>query len=144
MIARCLIICVRKTALDPCVVWTTQPRMEDPSNRSAPQTAGEEASSSGGHQPAVRRVAAVSSPALSAARLSLPGVMDTEGRVDESRLRMHIFKNGFYLSIYQCMHISMKWWNVYLHNGNIVVIYLIFCIGCGTWIPLSRCVNKLI
>ncbi|XP_026227516.1 TBC1 domain family member 15 [Anabas testudineus] len=68
--------------------------MEDPSNRSAPQTAGEEASSSGGHQPAVRRVAAVSSPALSAARLSLPGVMDTEGRVDESRLRMHIFKNG--------------------------------------------------
>uniref|UniRef100_A0A3Q3GKQ0 Si:dkey-238d18.4 n=1 Tax=Kryptolebias marmoratus TaxID=37003 RepID=A0A3Q3GKQ0_KRYMA len=36
----------------------------------------------------------VSSAALSAARLTLPGVMDTEGRVDESRLRMHIFKNG--------------------------------------------------
>lgn len=39
-------------------------------------------------------VAAVSSPALSTARLALPGVMDAEGRVDESRLRMHIFKNG--------------------------------------------------
>ncbi|XP_063734914.1 TBC1 domain family member 25 isoform X2 [Eleginops maclovinus] len=41
-----------------------------------------------------RRIAAVSSPALSAARLTLPGVMDAEGRVDESRLRMYIFKNG--------------------------------------------------
>uniref|UniRef100_A0A3B5L4L1 Si:dkey-238d18.4 n=1 Tax=Xiphophorus couchianus TaxID=32473 RepID=A0A3B5L4L1_9TELE len=36
----------------------------------------------------------VSAPALSASRLTLPGVMDAEGRVDESRLRMHIFKNG--------------------------------------------------
>ncbi|XP_047454236.1 TBC1 domain family member 15 isoform X2 [Mugil cephalus] len=41
-----------------------------------------------------RKVAAVSCPPLSGARLSLPGVMDAEGRVDESRLRMHIFKNG--------------------------------------------------
>uniref|UniRef100_A0A3Q0RC02 Si:dkey-238d18.4 n=1 Tax=Amphilophus citrinellus TaxID=61819 RepID=A0A3Q0RC02_AMPCI len=36
----------------------------------------------------------ISSPALAVARLTLPGVMDAEGRVDESRLRMHIFKNG--------------------------------------------------
>uniref|UniRef100_UPI003AADE51E TBC1 domain family member 15 n=1 Tax=Centroberyx gerrardi TaxID=166262 RepID=UPI003AADE51E len=41
-----------------------------------------------------RSLAAVSCPALSTAPLSLPGVMDAEGRVDESRLRMHIFKNG--------------------------------------------------
>ncbi|GLD72961.1 TBC1 domain family member 15-like protein [Lates japonicus] len=61
------------------------------------QAAGEETSSSGGDQPDVRsqrRVAAVSSSALSVARLTLPGIMDAEGRVDESRLRMHIFKNG--------------------------------------------------
>ncbi|XP_031154745.1 TBC1 domain family member 15 [Sander lucioperca] len=61
------------------------------------QTAGEETSSPDSPQPDVRfqkRVAAVSCPALSAARLTLPGVMDAEGRVDESRLRMHIFKNG--------------------------------------------------
>ncbi|XP_011483408.1 TBC1 domain family member 15-like isoform X2 [Oryzias latipes] len=44
--------------------------------------------------PIRRRVAAVSCPALSAARLAIPGVMDAEGRVDESRLRMHICKNG--------------------------------------------------
>uniref|UniRef100_A0A3B4Y7V7 Si:dkey-238d18.4 n=1 Tax=Seriola lalandi dorsalis TaxID=1841481 RepID=A0A3B4Y7V7_SERLL len=36
----------------------------------------------------------VSSPVLSGARLTLPGIMDAEGRVDESRLRLHIFKNG--------------------------------------------------
>ena len=40
------------------------------------------------------RVAAVSFPAVPGTRLTLPGVMDDEGRVDESRLRMHIFKNG--------------------------------------------------
>lgn len=40
------------------------------------------------------RVAAVSFPAGPGTRLTLPGVMDDEGRVDESRLRMHIFKNG--------------------------------------------------
>lgn len=34
------------------------------------------------------------SPDMPTARLALPGVMDAEGRVDESRLRMHIFKNG--------------------------------------------------
>lgn len=39
-------------------------------------------------------VAAPSCPALATARISLPGVMDAEGRVDESRLRMHVFKNG--------------------------------------------------
>lgn len=38
--------------------------------------------------------AAAGSPDQPAARLALPGVMDAEGRVDESRLRMHIFKNG--------------------------------------------------
>ncbi|CAB1416817.1 unnamed protein product [Pleuronectes platessa] len=57
----------------------------------------ERSQSSDSRQPDVRsrrRVAAVSSPALSAARLTLPGIMDAEGRVDESRLRMHIFKNG--------------------------------------------------
>lgn len=71
--------------------------MEDLNNGSPRQTAGEDTSSLDGRQSDVRfqrRVAAVSSPALSAARLTLPGVMDAEGRVDESRLRMHIFKNG--------------------------------------------------
>lgn len=42
-------------------------------------------------------VAAVSCPAAATARLTLPGVMDSEGRVDESRLRLYIFKNGIYL-----------------------------------------------
>ncbi|XP_026149960.1 TBC1 domain family member 15 [Mastacembelus armatus] len=65
--------------------------MEDLRTR---QTPGEETSSSDTLQPNVRGTAAVSSPALCAARLPLPGVMDDEGRVDESRLRMHIFKNG--------------------------------------------------
>ncbi|KAK2844407.1 hypothetical protein Q5P01_011066 [Channa striata] len=58
------------------------------------QTTGQETTTSDCPPAAVRRVAAVSCPALSAARLTLPGVMDAEGRVDESRLRMHIFKNG--------------------------------------------------
>ncbi|XP_042627578.1 uncharacterized protein LOC109088773 [Cyprinus carpio] len=39
-------------------------------------------------------VAPVISPESACASMSLPGVMDAEGRVDESRLRMHIFKNG--------------------------------------------------
>ncbi|CAK6960439.1 TBC1 domain family member 15 [Scomber scombrus] len=64
--------------------------MEYLTNGNPRQTAGEE----DGSPSLQRRVAAVSSPALSAARLTLPGVMDAEGRVDESRLRMHIFKNG--------------------------------------------------
>ncbi|XP_072547722.1 TBC1 domain family member 15 [Salminus brasiliensis] len=40
------------------------------------------------------RVAPVSCGASPCASIQLPGVMDSEGRVDESRLRMHIFKNG--------------------------------------------------
>ncbi|KAL0985011.1 hypothetical protein UPYG_G00151810 [Umbra pygmaea] len=41
-----------------------------------------------------QKVASVIAPASPTAPLGLPGVMDAEGRVDESRLRMHIFKNG--------------------------------------------------
>lgn len=61
------------------------------------RTAGEETSSPDSHRSDARfqrRVAALNYPALPAARLTLPGVMDAEGRVDESRLRMHIFKHG--------------------------------------------------
>lgn len=70
--------------------------MEDLNNASPRPTAG--------GQSDVRfqtGVPPASSPALPAARLTLPGVMDAEGRVDESRLRMHIFKNGrsAYLSL---------------------------------------------
>uniref|UniRef100_A0A8D3CD05 Si:dkey-238d18.4 n=1 Tax=Scophthalmus maximus TaxID=52904 RepID=A0A8D3CD05_SCOMX len=71
--------------------------MDNLSDGSAGRAAGQETSSPDSHHPDVRsrrRVAAVSTAALSAARLTLPGVMDAEGRVDESRLRMHIFKNG--------------------------------------------------
>ncbi|XP_068592639.1 TBC1 domain family member 15 isoform X2 [Cebidichthys violaceus] len=71
--------------------------MEDSNHGSPRPTAGEETRSPDSHQSGVsfqRKVAAVSSPAQSVARLTLPGVMDAEGRVDESRLRMHIFKNG--------------------------------------------------
>lgn len=78
--------------------------MEDLNDGSPRQTAGEGTSSPDSRQSDVRfqrRVAVVSSPALAAARLTLPGVMDAEGRVDESRLRMHIFKNG--TSIYLSM-----------------------------------------
>ncbi|MEQ2241764.1 hypothetical protein ILYODFUR_028640 [Ilyodon furcidens] len=66
-------------------------------NGMPPQTGGKDPCNVSGQQAEVRprrRVAAVSTPALSASRLTLPGVMDAEGRVDESRLRMHIFKNG--------------------------------------------------
>ncbi|XP_060800237.1 TBC1 domain family member 25 isoform X2 [Neoarius graeffei] len=42
----------------------------------------------------VSRVAPVTSPISALQRVNLPGVMDAEGRVDESRLRIHIFKNG--------------------------------------------------
>ncbi|XP_026041582.1 GTPase-activating protein GYP7 isoform X1 [Astatotilapia calliptera] len=70
--------------------------MEDLNTGNPRQTAGERLTASspqldGGSQ---RTVAAISSPALAVARLTLPRVMDAEGRVDESRLRMHIFKNG--------------------------------------------------
>ncbi|MCJ8740268.1 hypothetical protein PDJAM_G00056980 [Pangasius djambal] len=44
--------------------------------------------------PHVSRVAPVTSPTSASQRVNLPGVMDAEGRVDESRLRMYIFKNG--------------------------------------------------
>ncbi|XP_054639220.1 TBC1 domain family member 15 isoform X1 [Dunckerocampus dactyliophorus] len=60
-------------------------------------SAGEESSPAGQELLRVgsrRRLAGVSSTELATARLTLPGVMDAEGRVDESRLRMHIFKNG--------------------------------------------------
>ncbi|XP_007232415.2 TBC1 domain family member 15 [Astyanax mexicanus] len=40
------------------------------------------------------RVAPVSCGASPCENMPLPGVMDSEGRVDESRLRLHIFKNG--------------------------------------------------
>ncbi|XP_026137819.1 TBC1 domain family member 15 isoform X1 [Carassius auratus] len=49
---------------------------------------------SAGNNGICRSVAPVSSPESACARISLPGVMDAEGRVDESRLRMHTFKNG--------------------------------------------------
>ncbi|XP_030606436.1 TBC1 domain family member 15 isoform X2 [Archocentrus centrarchus] len=73
-----------------------QAHMEELNSGNPRQTAEVESASTshqldGGSQ---RRVAAISSPALAVARLTLPGVMDAEGRVDESRLRMHIFKNG--------------------------------------------------
>ncbi|XP_046894262.1 TBC1 domain family member 15 isoform X2 [Hypomesus transpacificus] len=42
----------------------------------------------------LRTVGSVTTPAPTTTPLRLPGVMDAEGRVDESRLRMHIFKNG--------------------------------------------------
>ncbi|XP_026852284.2 GTPase-activating protein GYP7 [Electrophorus electricus] len=46
------------------------------------------------HDVFISRVAPVKSPATSSQHVKLPGVMDDEGRVDESRLRMYIFKNG--------------------------------------------------
>lgn len=54
------------------------------------------------------RVAPVSCGAWPCARIQLPGVMDTEGRVDESRLRTHIFKNGKRANTYSvcvCIHV---------------------------------------
>ncbi|XP_066540535.1 TBC1 domain family member 15 [Hoplias malabaricus] len=49
-----------------------------------------------GNHGSVSGVAPVSCSCASClcSRIPLPGVMDTEGRVDESRLRMYIFKNG--------------------------------------------------
>lgn len=76
---------------------TLRVQMEELRNWSALQAAGVRTSpviSQQSHVRLRRQVAAVNSPALSAARLTLPGVMDAEGRVDESRLRLHIFKNG--------------------------------------------------
>lgn len=90
---------VSQALLHLCVLWSRilQAQMEDLNNASPRPTAGGQTSSAHIHQSDVRfqrGVAPVSSPALPAARLTLPGVMDAEGRVDESRLRMHIFKNG--------------------------------------------------
>lgn len=67
----------------------------------------QEASEGGRQRPDVgfqSRVAAVSVSGVSDTRLTLPGVMDDEGRVDESRLRMHIFKNGRRASNYASLH----------------------------------------
>ncbi|KAM9469135.1 TBC1 domain family member 15 [Clarias gariepinus] len=44
--------------------------------------------------PHVSRVAPVTSPTSASQRVNLPGVMDAEGRVDESRLRVYIFTHG--------------------------------------------------
>ncbi|XP_010883323.2 TBC1 domain family member 15 isoform X3 [Esox lucius] len=67
-----------------------------------------------------RKVASFYSPAPCMTPLGLPGVMDAEGRVDESRLRMHIFKNGgvslsergqvwrFLFGMYPCSSTSLE------------------------------------
>lgn len=87
----------QRRSLSPVRGVKLQPRKMD-SGESARKTEEEEEASSPGSRRAdvrlQRRIAALSSPALPGARLTLPGVMDAEGRVDESRLRMHIFKNG--------------------------------------------------
>lgn len=57
------------------------------------------------------RVAAVSLSAVPGTRLTLPGVMDDEGRVDESRLRMHIFKNGRRATAYAPLHPKLFSWH---------------------------------
>lgn len=103
---------VREALLHLGVLWHCRHKMDD--NGSPRQTAGEESSSPDSHRTDVRfqqRVAAVSSPALPGARLTLPGVMDAEGRVDESRLRMHIFKNGRKLN----NRGTHYWSHAYLH-----------------------------
>lgn len=41
-----------------------------------------------------RRCASVTSPVPSLQSIRLPGIMDPDGRVDDSRLRKYIFKNG--------------------------------------------------
>lgn len=60
-----------------------------------------------------RSVAPVTSPESTSARISLPGVMDSEGRVDESRLRMHVFKNG-------------KW----SRTDTLIVVFYVYVIKC--------------
>lgn len=113
------------------------------------QAAGEGTSSADSQQPHVRlhsRVASVSSAALSAARLSLPGVMDAEGRVDESRLRMHIFKNGgvtpserglvwrFLFGMYPCSSTALE---RSLLQEQLVVRYSIMKRKWQQFLPLS-------
>lgn len=56
--------------------------------------------------PHVSRVAPVMSPTSASQRVNLPGVMDAEGRVDESRLRMYIFKNGNISSVVMCSSVE--------------------------------------
>ncbi|XP_051966333.1 TBC1 domain family member 15-like [Xyrauchen texanus] len=63
------------------------------SNEPVGKVKGMNCSVSAGNK-AIRSVAPVIAPASTCQRVSLPGVMDAEGRVDESRLRMYIFKNG--------------------------------------------------
>lgn len=52
--------------------------------------------------PHASRVAPVTSPMSASQRVNLPGVMDAEGRVDETRLRMYIFKNGNIRPVIMC------------------------------------------
>lgn len=56
--------------------------------------------------PSVSRVAPVTSPISASQRVNLPGVMDAEGRVDESRLRMYIFKNGNIRPVMMCPSVN--------------------------------------
>lgn len=69
------------------------------------------------------RVAAVSFPAVPGTRLTLPGVMDDEGRVDESRLRMHIFKNGRKAQDFT-PRVFMTALNSFCIMSSVLVIYL--------------------
>ncbi|XP_051535107.1 TBC1 domain family member 15-like isoform X2 [Myxocyprinus asiaticus] len=64
------------------------------SNGPTGKVKGTNCSVSAGNKTICRSVAPVIAPASTCQRISLPGVMDEEGRVDESRLRMYIFKNG--------------------------------------------------
>lgn len=69
-------------------------KLPDSTNGPVGKFKGMKCSLSVGSNGICRSVAPVISPASTCARITLPGVMDAEGRVDESRLRTHIFKNG--------------------------------------------------
>lgn len=57
--------------------------------------------------PHVSRVAPVTSPTSATQRVNLPGVMDADGRVDETRLRMHIFTHGInFTPVMMCQSVS--------------------------------------
>ncbi|XP_051521980.1 TBC1 domain family member 15-like isoform X1 [Myxocyprinus asiaticus] len=64
------------------------------SNGNVGKVKGMNCSLSAGNKSICPSVATVIAPESTCQRISLPGVMDAEGRVDESRLRMYIFKNG--------------------------------------------------
>lgn len=107
-----------------------QSSASSPVRGSAPQTpmdvsqaAAEESRADEGFQ---GRVAAVSFPAVPGARLTLPGVMDDEGRVDESRLRMHIFKNGRKANapFFCAPHVVMAALNSFCIMSSVVFVYL--------------------